>query len=373
VCIGAYSSERVTQLSLVPSIAGARLSVSTMTSQIQAGYRIHEWDADPQWEEFEVSAPGPGEVVVEVEACGVGLTVLNAIRGDLGDGPELLPRVPGHELVGRVVNLGTEVDAKLLSQRVVAYFYLSCSSCSECLAGRDPLCRHMGGYLGVHRDGGYAPHVVLPSANVIPIPDLLDPVAATVVPDAVATPVHVSTRVGINADDRVVVIGAGGGVGIHMIQVARLHSDQVVGLDVSDGKLRVIEEHGARALESSDFTAVPRPFADGPPTVVVDLVGSEDAALWSLETLGPRGRLVVLTTFKNRPIPVEYRGLVFHEIDLMGSRYATKSEVLTAADLVATGRIRPVIGEVVGPEQLLALHQRLRTGRLLGRGALKWV
>jgi D-arabinose 1-dehydrogenase-like Zn-dependent alcohol dehydrogenase len=58
----------------------------------QTGYRIHTWGGDPVWESFDRAEPGPGEVLIEVEACGVGLTVLNAIRGDLGDDPGLLPR-----------------------------------------------------------------------------------------------------------------------------------------------------------------------------------------------------------------------------------------------------------------------------------------
>ena len=342
------------------------------TPDTQSGFRVHRWDTDPIWEEFELRRPGPGEVTVQVEACGVGLTVLNAIRGDLGNDPTFLPRVPGHELVGRVIEAGSEVGRHLLGSRVIAYFYLYCGSCGECLAGREPLCRSMSGYVGVHRDGGYAPYAVLPVANVIPVPVGLDSIAATVVADAVATSVHVSARASIGESDRVVVIGAGGGVGIHMVQVALLTTVEVVGLDVTQDKLAEIERRGARAVDSSEFSAIPRLFSAGPPTVVVDLVGSAAAAAWSLDALGPRGRLVVLTTFVGRPVSVNYRKFVFREISLIGSRYATKAEVSTAADLVATCKVAPVIGEIVGPSDVLSLHERLRTQQLVGRGALLW-
>ncbi len=357
---------------LAPRLPLAHDSTRMTSPRVQAGYRIHRWDTDPQWEEFDLREPGPGEVMIQVEACGVGLTVLNAIRGDLGSDPKLLPRVPGHELAGRVIEAGSGVDEHLLGRRVVAYFYLACGVCEECRAGRDPLCRNMGGYVGVHRDGGYAPYVVLPATSVILIADSLDPVAATVVPDAVATPVHVSARAAIDADDRVVVIGAGGGVGIHMIQVARIATPKVAGLDVTDDKLEAIESFGARAIDSSDFSSMPSVFAAGPPSVVIDFIGTADAASWSLEALGPRGRLVALTTFRNRPIPIEYRDFVFREIDLLGSRYANKNEVATAAELVAAGKVKPVIGEVVGPSDVLGLHNRLRSRQLVGRGALQW-
>lgn len=342
------------------------------TPDTQRGFRIHRWNTDPIWEDFELGRPGSGEVTVRVEACGVGLTVLNAIRGDLGSDPTLLPRVPGHELAGRVIEAGSEAGRHLLGKRVIAYFYLSCGSCRECLAGRDPMCRRMGGYVGVHRDGGYAPYAVLPVGNVIPVPDALDPIAATVAADAVATPVHVAARASIGEDDRVVVIGAGGGVGIHMVQVALLRTTEVVGLDVTRDKLGAIERRGARAVDSSEFSAIPRLFSAGPPSVIIDLVGSAPAASWSLDALGPRGRLVVLTTFVGQPVSVDYRGFVLREMCLIGSRYATKAEVSTAADLVATRRIEPVIGEIVEPAELISLHKRLRSQELVGRGALLW-
>lgn len=338
----------------------------------QTGYRIHKWNAAPIWETFDLPSPGPGEVTVRVEACGVGLTVLNSIRGDLGNDPDLLPRVPGHELVGIVSGAGSDVDLSLVGHRVVAYFYLACGSCAECQAGQDSLCRNLGGYVGVHRDGGYAPYAVLPTANVIPVPDHLDPIAATVVPDAVATSVHVAARAALGDEDRVVVIGAGGGVGIHMVQVALLETADVVGLDVTRQKLDAVAALGARAIDSSDFSSLTKLMFDGPPTVVIDFVGSAATGSWALANLAPRGRMVALTTFVDRLIPIDYRNLVFRETALVGSRYATKEEVATAADLVATGKVKPIVGRVAGPLDLLALHEALRTNGLVGRGALTW-
>jgi D-arabinose 1-dehydrogenase-like Zn-dependent alcohol dehydrogenase len=346
--------------------------IDVTSPETQNGYRIHQWNADPVWETFDLPAPGPDEVTVRVEACGVGLTVLNSIRGDLGNDPDLLPRVPGHELVGVVIGAGPEVDPGLVGHRVVAYFYLACGSCPECQAGQDSICRNLSGYVGVHRDGGYAPFVVLPTANVIPVPDGLDPIAATVVPDAVATPVHVAARAALAGEDRVVVIGAGGGVGIHMIQVALLATPDVVGLDVTRQKLDAVEALGARAIDSSDFSSLPEPFSGGPPTVVIDFVGSATTGAWVLDNLARRGRLVVLTTFVDRLIPIDYRNLVFRETTVLGSRYANKTEVATAADLVATGKVSPIVGSVVEPVDLLPLHEALRTQQLVGRGALTW-
>ncbi len=341
-------------------------------AESQSGYRIHRWGHEPVWEEFPRRQPAAGEATVRVEACGVGLTVLNCIDGNLSDDPSLLPLVPGHEIAGLVTAVGPDVTPDLIGRRVVAYFYLSCGSCTECGQGEDSRCRRLAGWIGVHRDGGYAPFTVLPASNLIAVPEGLDPVSATVVPDAVATPVHVAERAGIEERDRVVVIGAGGGVGIHMIQVVGMRGAQVAGFDVTPEKLEEIENLGARAVESTDFSALGSPFDDGPPTVVVDLLGSSEATRWAIDMLGTGGRLVSLTTFRDRPVPFESRELVFRELSLLGSRYARKREVVEAARLVASGAVRPMIGETTGPSGLLELHAGLRSHRLVGRGALVW-
>ncbi|MDP3983422.1 MAG: zinc-binding dehydrogenase, partial [Acidimicrobiia bacterium] len=202
----------------------------------------------------------------------------------------------------------------------------------------------------------------------------LDPLAATVVPDAVATPVHVAGRAGIGPGDRVVVLGAGGGVGIHMVQVARLHGAEVAGFDITDGKLAEVERHGGRPVDSTDFSRVDPAavFPEGKPTVVVDFLGAPEGMRWAIEALASGGRLVALTTFRERPIDLESREMVFGELTLLGSRYARKAELAEAARLVASGAISPVIGSVVSPGGILDLHDLLRTGGLIGRGALDW-
>ena len=346
-----------------------------MTVERQSGYRVHDWGAVPVWEEFERPRPGPGEVLVQVEACGVGLTVLNCINGDLANDPTLLPRVPGHEFAGRVIDAGPGADRDLIGRRVVPYFYLSCGACPECRAGRDSLCRRLRGWVGVHVDGGYAPFAVLPAHNAVPVPEELDPVAATVVPDAVATPVHVcGTRARVRPQDRVAVIGAGGGVGIHMVQVAMLFGARVAALDVDDGKLAALEELGATPVRSDRFASIDAAglWSQGAPTVVIDLLGSAESLAWASGALAPGGRLVLLTTFRGLSIDVDPREMVFGETTVLGTRYAARAELDLAAGLVADGRIRPVVGQVVAPGDVLDLHEQLRQGRLLGRGAIRW-
>jgi D-arabinose 1-dehydrogenase-like Zn-dependent alcohol dehydrogenase len=336
--------------------------------------QISEWGGTLELVERGEPVPGDGEVLVRVEACGVGLTVLNCIRGDLGDNPANLPRVPGHELIGIVVAVGPGVDARLEGERVTAYFYLSCGTCRQCLTALEPLCERHAGYVGVDRDGGYGELCVLPAFNTLPLPSTIDPVTATTIPDAIATPVHVARLTSLRPGSRAAVIGAGGGLGIHMVQVAKSYGAEVIALDIEQEKLVYLErELGMAAVDSSDFGRIDLPATwVGGADVVVDFVGTRASLEWGVSALGPNGTLVCTTTFRGRTFEITPRALVIAQTSVTGSRYASRAEVGMAAALVASERIRPVIGRRVGLDEIESLHDDLRGGSLLGRGALVW-
>ena len=333
---------------------------------------LHTWGDALVYERVPVPAAGAGEAVVRVEACGVGLTVLNYMNGNQQRRAELLPRIPGHELVGTVVETGVGVTTLRPGERVMAYFYLACGGCDYCRLAHEPLCRNLRGNVGVAADGGYAEFCVLPAFNLLPVPDGIGPVEATAIPDAIATPLHVSRRAGLGPGDAVMVIGAGGGVGVHMTQMARLFGARVVGVDVGEAKLAAARQAGASA--ALDFTAAdPRAALAAlgePVTAVVDLVGTPETLAFGVDALDRRGRLVVLTTFPGVTAAIAPRRLVHDEITVMGSRYASRWEVSRAAELVAERRIRPVVSEVTSLDRVGDLHARLRARSLIGRGAI---
>ena len=120
-------------------------------------------------------APGPGQIRIRIEACGVCRTDLHVVDGELPD-PKL-PIVPGHEIVGRVEAVGEGVDLKLGARVGVAWLGHADGTCPYCRSGRENLCDHPL-FTGYTRDGGYATHTIAEAAFVFPLPDDLDPVAA---------------------------------------------------------------------------------------------------------------------------------------------------------------------------------------------------
>jgi alcohol dehydrogenase, propanol-preferring len=131
--------------------------------------------------------PKRGEAVLKVRAGGVGLTLLNMRSGRFGGST---PRIMGHELAGDIVAVGDGVTNVEVGDRAVVYFYLVCGQCRWCRGGRETLCENFGGYVGVHRDGGFAEFVSLPCENYLKIPNALDYESAAVAADAVNTNWH---------------------------------------------------------------------------------------------------------------------------------------------------------------------------------------
>jgi propanol-preferring alcohol dehydrogenase len=295
------------------------------------------------------------------------------MSGELAhEGMGSLPRVPGHEICGEVIEVGPGVTTVQIGQRGVVYFYLTCGTCSFCRRGREPLCENLGGLVGVDIDGGYAEETVVPARNFVDIPDELDPIGATTIPDAIATSLHIcGSRARLRAGEVLAVVGAGGGIGVHLVQVGRLFGATVVGVDLSEEKLAVAAEFGADAALSAWSTseAITR-VTGGDVDVIVDTVGSQQTLSWSLSVLGKGGRLVVLTTAGGRDVSETTARAVLDEVSIIGSRYASYADLDLAVRLVGHGRIRPVIGGRASLADVEVLHDLLRRNSLMGRGVL---
>lgn len=334
---------------------------------------LPEWGGELSVESRDLPTPGPGEVRVEVRACGVTRTVENAIQGGLDDDPGLVPRIPGHEFAGVVDAVGDDVTDHAVGDRVLSYFYLTCGRCDACRSGATNRCTDFGGWLGVNADGAYAEYATLPAANALPIPDDLSFSAAAIAADGLATPLHICERTGVDDDDTVLVIGAAGRIGIHLTQLAAARGARVVAADIDDDRLAHVDSVTGPAVTtvdatSSDFVDRLRsatPYADGP-SVVVDTVGDVPTLEAAWDALAMGGQVVSLTTHHERSFAPLLKDFVVKEASLVGSRYATKQQAVRAARLLADGRVDPVVTDTVGLSAVPSAHADIRNGDTFG-------
>ena len=182
-------------------------------------------------------------------ACGSGLTIQHVKAGRL---PVQFPRIIGHEITAEIVELGAGVSSLAVGDGVTAYAYLNCGHCRWCLSNLEPLCENTGygtGMVGMSCDGGYAEYIKLPAHIFIKLPPGLDykayPAEIGVVTDALATPYKVLRRAQVKAGETVAVFGAGGGVGIHQVMLAKWAGAKVIAVDIAADKFDACRKAGA--------------------------------------------------------------------------------------------------------------------------------
>ncbi len=318
--------------------------------------------------------PGPGEAVVRVLACGSGLTIQHIKAGRM---PAELPRIIGHEIAGEIVELGSGVKGLAVGDPVTAYYYLNCGHCRWCLSNLEPLCDNSGGNVGKNCDGGYAEFVKLPAHLFIKLPNGLDykarPAEIGVISDAIATPLKVLRRARIKAGETVCVFGAGGGLGIHQLMLARWAGTRVIAIETKAEKFDACKEAGADEVVDASGGDVAGALLELTGGRGVDVAIDYVSATTTLETgaraLGKRGRLVALGG-AGQPFQADALAMLLGEQELLGSRYVTRAEIVEALKLVARGEIQPLVTDIRPLEEAEALHEQVEKGEVIGRAAL---
>ncbi len=317
---------------------------------------------------------GPGEAVARVISCGSGLTIQHVKAGRM---PATFPRVIGHEITGEIVEVGAGARGLAVGDAVTAYFYLNCGHCRWCLANLEPLCVNTGGNVGVDCDGGYAEYIKLPAHIFIKLPEGLDykkhPAEIGVVTDALATPYKVLARARVKPGETVAVFGAGGGLGIHQLMMAKWAGARVIAVDIAADKFAACRKAGADEVvdaSTADVVEALLELTGGRGIdVAVDYVSSTSSLEAGARALGRHGRLVTLGG-AGRPFQLSALDILLKEQDILGSRYVTRLEILECLDVVARGEVWPLVSEVRPLAQAEALHARVEAGKVIGRAAL---
>lgn len=321
--------------------------------------------------------PGPGEAVAKVLACGSGLTIhhIKAGRSEAN-----FPIIIGHEITGEIVEIGSGgggPDLLAVGDPVTAYFYLIEGEDKWTRAGRAPISTVSRGYIGRQIDGGYAEYIKLPIYNFIKLPEGLDyknkPADVGVISDAIATPYKVLRRARVAPTDTVAIFGAGGGLGIHQVMMCKWAHANVIAIDVIADKLEVCKNNGAdMAVDASGDNVVEQvmDLTDGAGVdVAIDYVSTTNTQQQAIDCLGIGGRFVTLGG-AGQPFQVPASQMLTKELELLGSRYCSRQEVIDSLEICARGDVWPLVTETYSLAEAEIVHQRLDQGLVTGRAAL---
>lgn len=303
--------------------------------------------------------PGPGEVLVEVEACGVCGSDVQIINVPPGH-PSTPPVIIGHEFVGRVRAAGPGVVDAPIGTRVVVDPDPKCGACASCRAGRPANCSNIKA-LGVHRDGALARFVTTPANTVYPIADRVPPELAALV-EPLACVVNGTNKAAIRPGESAVVFGAGA-IGCLFIAVLKgSGAATVVAIEPSEKRAPVARAMGADVVLTPEEWAARRTeiMPEGA-DVVVDAVGS--VLPQTIEAAAMGARIVIFGMNGNARPPVHQIEIVEKGVTLFGS-YISNFTFPAAIRIVEGGLIdlRPMITATIPLEETAAGIGRIRSG-----------
>jgi D-arabinose 1-dehydrogenase-like Zn-dependent alcohol dehydrogenase len=312
--------------------------------------------------------PGSGQARIRVEACGV---CFHDVLNRRGVFPRTrFPAVLGHEIAGVVEAVAPDVDPALLGCRVAVLQSQPCGSCDSCGRGDEVLCRSGGGYVGEETPGGYAEQAVVRASALVAVPDGVEPASAAVTACAMGTSWQALTRVlDVEAGQSLVVPGAGGGVGLHAVGLARRLGLHVVAVTTSPTKVAAIRSYGADDVvvaEDGAFAGRIKDLTGGGADFVLDPVG-QPTLVEAMHALRPGGRYVLVGNVTARDLTVPAGLLLLKGLRLLSSVGVTAAGLSEVLQFVAEGAMSPAISDVVPLAEAARCHALLEQGQVTGR------
>ncbi|CAM5199691.1 alcohol dehydrogenase OS=Castellaniella defragrans OX=75697 GN=HNR28_001907 PE=3 SV=1 [Castellaniella denitrificans] len=304
-------------------------------------------------------APGIGEALIEVEACGMcGADVGDIERAD----PALRPaRIPGHEVVGRIAALGAHAPAIwTVGQRVgVGRMGGHCNECVQCRQGRFQLCLNQP-VTGATRDGGYAEMMLARATGLVSIPDELEAEEAAPILCAGIATFNALKKCGAQAGDAVAVLGIGG-LGHMALQYARRMGFKVIAIGRGGDIAQDVLELGAHLyIDTDEEDAAARLGRMGGVQAIVTTIAHAGTVSALLAGLAPEGRLVVLNP-GGGPLQVPAGLLVGGQRGILGSITGTPYENEKTLSFSVLADVRPWI-ETLPLEKAHEAYLRLKSG-----------
>lgn len=331
---------------------------------------IKEYGSTFVYADSAIPAPGPNEVLIKVMASGLCSTDLHILAGRMNLGE--LPRIPGHEIAGIIVETGSAVRNWRIDQRVTVAIDEPCGTCRHCLTGNTQRCSDLT-RIGFERDGGHADYVVVPKDNLVSLPDNVGFEAGAILPDAVACMYHCLIAQGkLCIYDNILILGAGG-LGLHGIQIAKLAGAEVITTSRKEARLAAAAKYGAIAVNpnSGDLERIVREMTNAEGLdIVADCIGTRETIRQGLSLVRPGGKVLVIG-YLDEEFAIPSLDLFLHEKEIIGCRGSTKRDLKEVTELVSKGKIVPLIGKHYHLSEIHTAAETLKNGDVIGRIVLQ--
>ena len=298
---------------------------------------VHEFGKMLSVEEVPTPSPGPGQVLVKVEASGLCHTDIHAAGGDWPAKPTP-PFIPGHEGVGIVERVGAGVTRVSEGDRVaIPWLGWACGACEACASGWETLCP-TARYTGYSIDGAFAEYVVADAAFVGMVPSGVDPLDAAPLTCAGVTTYKAIKVSGARSSDLVAIFGVGG-LGHLALQYAQIAGATVAAVDIVEAKLEVAKHLGAEyTVNSKTHDAVEEIQRLGGANCAIALAASPIACEQAFASLKRNGTLVLVGLPKDNLMRLPIFETVVKGITVIGSFVGTRLDLRETFDLHAAGR-----------------------------------
>jgi len=297
------------------------------------------------YDDYKDPVPGSGEVLIRVRACALNHVDLLLLDGRFPP-PGGLPHVNGCEVTGTLAETGPDVKGLAVGQRVMVFPGLSCGRCEYCLRGQRTVCLRYG-YLGAHRDGGYAERVTAPAENILPLPERITFEDGASVPLTMLTAWHaLVAQADLRPGQTVLVHAAGSGVGSAAIQIARLIGARVITTVGSDDKAEFARSLGADVVvnhRTHDFVEAVKRWTDRRGVdVVVEHIGAEtfEQSVYCLTRLGT---LLSIGSHASHWGRMDLRHVYSKNLRIVGTNLGSILELRALLGFVESGTLRPVV------------------------------
>lgn len=332
-------------------------------------FREHGGPEKLSYEEMPIPQIGPQDVLIRVKACALNHLDLWVRQGNPAYAVPF-PHVGGSDVSGMVEQVGGQVDGIAVGTPVFVSPGISCWNCEFCLAGRDNMCRtyHL---LGAKVHGGYAEYVKIPFRNVLPIPENMTFEQAAAFPLVSVTASHMLfTLAALQPGETVLVMGAGSGVGMMAVQMAKLAGSRVMTTVGSEEKIPKAVILGADAVinhAKENVAERVRLLTEGRGVdVVIEHIGPE---VWDtcLESLAKGGRLITCGATTGGEVKLDLRSMFSRQLTIKGSYMGTRAELVKAAELMGQKRLVSVIDRTFPLQEARAAQELMISRRFFGK------